>query len=194
MLVLLLLLVVVFYLVNTALQTDGKFVASQHRWKREIRVEVLEETTETGDCSSMPSKAREIRRSREAQKCTKKRVDQGDGTYREERDCTPGKERCTYAVLDWKHSRTLKKEGTSINDQLAWPEAQLSRTGNCVGCERLGTRKAEYVVVFVNKETKKTHDCTFSEESKWRSFAPGSEWNGKIGGLAKNLNCDTLSK
>jgi hypothetical protein len=176
-----------------------------HDWERLVDVESFDPTRETEWCDQMPGGAYDVTRSREVrsqrqvpegEECTERRVDQGDGTYREERDCRTRyrdepiyDDRCRYTVDRWKVARTARAAGDALDPAPAWPVMSL-RAGSCHGCEREGRSREEYRVRFVSQDGR-AHDCAF-DEKRWRSFAVGARYRVKVGVLTGSISCGSL--
>lgn len=179
-----------------------------HSWVREIAIEKYTAVEETAWCDSMPAGAEEISRSKEkrstkkvedGEECKVRKVDQGDGTFKEKKECSPKykeepvyADKCRYRIRKWKPDRTEKASGNSLDDKPRWPDVSLGRTGTCDGCERKGESKQTYTVQLADASSKKEQKCDFTDEAKWSSFKKGSKWTGSVGGLSGNLDCDTL--
>lgn len=193
-LLLVVLAIVAFFIVNSLLTKDAAFQVQGHSWRHEIPVEVYKMSHRTSSCSSMPAGAERVKRTKLDPVCTTKRVDQGDGTFKEVRDCKDRDDECSYYIGEWKKHRAEQQSGNSLQDNLTWPEVRLGRTGECEGCERQGARKATYTVKFKDTSGGKAQECEFSDVNKWRSFTVDSKWKGKVGGLTGSIDCDSLQK
>ena len=185
------------------------FEVAGHTWKRTVAVERYGDVEESAWCSDRPAGAQEIGRSKEqrstkkepnGEDCKTRKVDQGDGTFKEKRECTPKfkevpvyDDKCRYRVKKWSTGRTEAASGASLSDRPRWPAVNLSRTGTCDGCEREGTRTETYTVRFLEQPVKKEKTCDYREEGRWSAFAVGSRWTGKVGGLTGGLDCDSLA-
>jgi hypothetical protein len=176
-----------------------------HHWVREIGIEQNKEVRESAWCDSVPARGtviEQLQRKRSSKQvpdgedCQVRKVDRGDGTYTEQRECTP-KYRdeavldayCRYRIHRWLPARSARAEG-GLETPPAWPAVVLQQTGQCAGCEREGSRSESYLVMFADDRSGEEARCAF-DESRWRQFAPGSRWiAGKrlTGGLA----CDDL--
>jgi hypothetical protein len=175
-----------------------------HQWEREVDIESFRASKETAWCDSMPVHAYDVSRSREVRShesvpdgedCKTVRRDRGDGTFSEEDECKPKYRdepvydyQCRYSVDRWTRVRSQTARG-GLAETPAWPGVELKRTGQCQGCEREGPRKERYTVLFEGGG--KTRPCVFSED-KWRSFALGSKWQGKVNALT-GLDCSGLA-
>jgi len=172
---------------------DASFKVTGHTWTHEIAIETHQLEKDSSPCNKMPSGAERVTRQKQEPVCETRKQDQGDGTYKETRECKDQEDVCTYYVGKWKDGRTEKESGSSVDDRLSWPSVRLARTGTCDGCEREGSRKATYTVRFevTGKGTEKT--CEFNDASKWKSFKVGSGWKGKVGGFTGDIDCGSLS-
>jgi hypothetical protein len=179
--------------VNRCATSEASLEVSKLTWKREIEIERYGEVTDKGPCSSVPAGADITKRDKPEPKCKTIKKDQGDGTFKEVKDCDKPVETCTYKVKKWDTARTLEEHG-DVGDKPTWPSVKLGKTGNCDGCEREGDRTESYIVHFVDTQSKDEHSCSFSDESKWKSFEKGSQWKGETGMLAGDLKCDKLQK
>lgn len=190
----LVLLVVAFFVVNSFLKKEAGFEVARHSWTHEIPVEVYELSKDSSVCSKMPKGAERVTREKQEPLCETRKIDQGDGTYKEKRECKDQEDKCTYYVGKWKVRRSEKATGTRVDDTLTWPTVTLSKSGTCEGCEREGKRKAMYVVHFKDTSSGKEQTCSFEDSSKWKSFALGTSWSGTVAGLTGGLDCDSLKK
>jgi hypothetical protein len=178
-----------------------------HSWRREIQIQDFQARSQGDWCDSMPSdaynisqseKQRSTRQVPDGEECTVRRVDNGDGTFREVRECRTKyrsepvyDDWCDYRVNRWDYARSVVAEGDSLSDVPAWPQFTLSKTGTDLGAEREGDRKQVYVVRFKDSESGKTYDCEFTDENKWRSFPLESTWILEVGVLG-DARCDSL--
>lgn len=185
---------------------EGNFEVRGHSWERTIAVERYENVRKTAWCDGIPIGGREISRRREqrstkqipdGQTCETKKKDNGDGTYRQTKECkTKYREepvmdyRCDFEITEWRPSRTLAARGASPKDPPAWPASDL-RAGTCIGCEREGTRSEKYTVLFHDTKAGKDASCALPE-AKWKTFEKGSKWKGQVGVLTDAVECDGL--
>jgi hypothetical protein len=199
---------ITFFVVAIVWTKPAGLEVTGHEWKREIDVERFGPVQETAWCDQVPPSGRVMSRSRavrshervqKGETCRTKKVDQGDGTFRESRVCEPVYEnkpiysdQCRYTIDKWTRARTVTKNGSSLSPPPSWPEPALARTGQCLGCEREAQRRETYTVKLVDPVSKETATCNF-DQAKWQSFAVGSRWQGEVGVLIGNLDCSSLA-
>lgn len=187
---------------------DGSFEVADRTWSRTIHVERYDLVRQSTWCDERPTGGVERSRAKaqrstnkvpDGQTCVTRKKDRGNGTFKEERECTAKykevpvyADKCDYDVPAWKTFRSLKAEGgaTATPD---WPKVDITRTGTCLGCEREGSRDEKYTVTFVDAKTKGTSSCDTGLE-KWKAFAKGSKWDGQVGAYTNVIDCDSLKK
>lgn len=196
------LLIVAFWKKEAMVEVSG------NTWSREIEVESFKPKSDSAWREQVPFGAysvmcsQEVRSHRQipdGETCRNRRVDKGDGTYKDVRECTPKyrsepvyDSRCRYMIDVWQLVRTEKAEGASLADAPHWPTVTLSRTGSCLGCEREGARSQHYVVHFIDtQKVGKTYQCDFPQP-RWESLKPGLRFKSKAGVLSGNLDCELL--
>jgi len=176
-------------------------------WTREIAIESLQTVNESAWCDQMPAGARGVSRSREVRShrsvadgetCSNRRVDNGDGTFSERRECRTRyrdepvySDRCRFDIDRWRTARTAKAGGGPA-DEPRWPPVDLARPGTgAVGSEREGARTESYVVVFRAPEASSDDSCTF-DQAKWKRFRPGSKVQGQVRVLTGGVDCTEI--
>jgi hypothetical protein len=188
-----------------------------HAWSRSIAVEQFAQVTEKSECQSMPTGATLQRRYQETrsrkvkdgedcqEKCSDKRVDQGDGTFRVDQqcknECTPRYREehyqvsmCQYQIGRWRKVRDARTQGTGLSPPPAWPEPGLAY-GNGTdryGSEREGGRSAVYKVDLKDSEGAR-HTCEIEQVAAWAALAPGSAVKVAFNVLG-NPSCDSLQR
>jgi len=183
-------------------------VVTGHSWERTIEVEEFEAVSESDWCDSKPSSAYDVRKESrvrshdkvpDGEDCKTRRVDSGDGTFTEKRECTPrykevpvNDDWCSYKVDRWTTDRTERASGDSLADDPAWPSVSLGRTGNCKGCEREGSRSEAYTVHLAGSDDGEPYRCDYPEPT-WRAFGEGDRFETSVGVMTKKLDCDSLS-
>lgn len=200
--------IVAVLLVVVLWKREGVFDVTGRAWERTIAVERLDLGRRTAWCDERPAGGRELSRHSErrsttqvkdGETCQTRKKDQGNGTFKEVRECQPKfksqpvmSDRCEFEVTDWKTARVLAERGTSLKEPPRWPAVSLSRVGSCVGCEREGARTEKYTVQF--SDTKKKSDAPSCDlpEAKWSTFTMGTKWKGKVRTLTGGVDCDAL--
>jgi hypothetical protein len=199
--------VVTLLLVFVFWRKEAGFEVTGHAWLRSIEVERFEAVEESKWCDEMPSGAIEIRRDKaerdkkkvqDGEDCKVRKVDQGDGTYKEKKECKPRyreepvlADKCTYRVHRWKTARTEKATG-DLSTPPRWPAVSLAKTGECTGCEREGKRSETYTVKLTDTRSGKTEECEV-EQAKWQSMKPKTRWKGEVRVMGGGLACATLA-
>ncbi len=187
---------------------DAAFQVASHEWKREIVVERFGPVKDSAWCDELPSGAQGVSRHKaqrstkkvpDGQDCHTKKVDRGNGTYVEKQECKPKyketpvyDDKCDFTLNRWEKARTASASGSSVTPAPSWPATSLARTGQCVGCEREGTRTETYTVHFRTPDKSDTADCTFKDAGKWASYKDGSKWKGSVSAIGGVLSCDSL--
>jgi hypothetical protein len=188
----LLVLVVGFFVVRAMWTEQAGLTVASHSWKREIDIERFEAAKDKGACSSMPKKANELTRTKGEKTCKTRKVDQGDGTFKEKEECKTPPDQCAWSVKKWNRARTAKESGTGVDSKPSWPVVRLKRAGNCEGCEREGEHKESYIVHFSDDKSNKELTCSYSTPAKWKRFAKGDKYSGEIRLVGGDLDCGSL--
>jgi hypothetical protein len=177
-----------------------------YRWEREIRINSLQAFTGSSSCSSVPVGAYNVdqryeqtgsRQVADGQTCDTVQVDQGDGTFREERQCETNYRSeavydyvCYYSYNQWAYSRSATSQG-DMSVAPFWPETRL-RTGSCVGCEQENRRDEIYYLVFKG-DGDRTFQCPVPL-AQWQDTPIETAFNLKVGTVLKDVRCDTLER
>jgi len=159
-----------------------------HLWSRSIAIETFGPVSHSAWCDQLPGNAFNVSRHREirdyrqipdGETCQTMRIDQGDGTYREQRHCVPKyrqepiyDQRCEYSIHQWHPIRQAKARGTDLSPH--WPKVQLRKSGSCVGCEREGAKDEKYSWILQSAKGKE-YECPL-ELARWKAGQPGSTW------------------
>lgn len=186
---------------------DVQAQVTELNWERIVFVEAYSAVPGGDWCDSVPFDAYSISRSQrqrstnripDGEECSTRRVDQGDGTFREEEVCrTKYREEpvydsyCSYMVNRWVRSRQAETSGVLGAQEPAWPNANL-RGGSGLGAERESGRDANYNVVFQAGD--KTYNCTLSDEDRWRGVEVGASYNLAVGVITGSPDCSVLTK
>lgn len=187
---------------------EAGFEVVGHSWQRTIAVERFDAVQESKWCDEMPAGATDVRRSKadrstkkvqDGEDCKTRKIDQGDGTYKEKKECKPRykeeavqDDKCSYKINRWKVARTEKSSGNDTATAPAWPDPKLARTGQCVGCEREGTREEKYTVHLADTKSGEKQECDF-EQSKWAGMKDKTRYKGETRVLGGGIVCSSLS-
>jgi hypothetical protein len=175
-------------------------------WERSIAIERFGPVPDSGWCDAMPSGAYDVSRERrqrgsrrveDGQDCRTVRIDQGDGTFREEESCTPryreeavADDYCRYTVDRWSVGREVRATGEGTDPGPRWPKPRLARQGECRGCERTAARRERYLVRLA-VEGDGDAACEVAEGA-WRDMSPGSRWRARQRVVGGSVACDAL--
>lgn len=197
---------VVFGIVAMTWKKDVNVTVTSHTWQREIDVESMRAVSESSWCSSMPSDAYSVSKRREerstkkipdGEECSTRDVDRGDGTFERRKEChTKYREepvyddKCYYTVDRWRLARTAKSNGVGTSPGPQWPTFNLSRTGNCLGCEREGSRR-ETLTLLLKGADSKSYECKVAA-AQWTRVADGLAKPIKVGVLTGIPDCEQL--
>ncbi len=185
-------------------QNEAVTVAS-HSWQHIYQIEAYQTHHETRDCPA-PSGAYNIRRRTEQRSrqvpdgqdcetvCTDRRVDQGDGSFRTERDCRQqcttryrteyyNVQVCTYDIDRWTELDEEKEATWAIasgNDTAPyWPDIESRQVPSCSNApQTIGQlcweeREATYILN-LRRNNGKMVDCQIDNQNEWLSYADNS--------------------
>ncbi len=181
-----------------------------HSWQREVRVEAYGPQAEDAWCSDMPADAYGVSRRQEVhhynqipdgEDCQMRRVDQGDGTFREERVCETRyreepvyADRCYYTVDRWRYARSAAASGDSLSDAPYWPTTGLACEGQARhGCEREapGGRSERYTLHLRAADGDTTYRCDV-DQALWQSAGIESRWTLAVNVVTGLPRCESL--
>lgn len=198
-------LIIIAIAVAVFWKREASAYVTGHEWERSIAIESLNQVDDSAWCDSMPSDAYSVSRRREerstnrvrdGETCEVQRVDQGDGTFREQRVCSPTyreepvyDDRCYYTVDRWQEERTVDAVGVSVGDAPVWPDVNLQRTGNCIGCEREGNRNEHYTLLLRSGENVYRCDVPFTD---WQNADIESTWTLNFSVVTGQPDCGSL--
>ena len=192
-------------LLNFFWTSSADLEVTGHSWTRTVEVEKLKTVKEDDWCSDMPSKARNVRKSKKKKKtrkvqdgetCKNVNVDNGDGTFKKKKKCTPKyrdepvmADWCAWEEEKWKTDDTKRATG-GLSDTPKWPDAKVSGC-TTVGCTRVGTKTERFVVKL--REPDGTNQECAVDPSKWKSMDVGSRWTSAKAVLTGSLTCTDLA-
>ncbi|MEZ4670327.1 MAG: zinc ribbon domain-containing protein [Anaerolineae bacterium] len=177
-----------------------------HHWERTIQILSLQPVPSKGNCDLLPLGAYNVdqryeqvgsHRVPDGQECRTKQIDQGDGTFREEEQCTTTYRDepdygyvCYYVVNTWLPSREARAEGDK-STSLVWPDTNIRNSGCLIiGCEQEGSRSEQYVLTFKG-DGDRTFECPVSYDL-WNESNIERGFNIEVGQILKDFRCNTL--
>jgi hypothetical protein len=200
-------LMIVAILVALFWKRESTAYVAGHEWERAIAIEEFSQVDDQAWCDSMPSDAysvsrrreqRSTRRVQDGESCEIERVDQGDGTFREQRVCSPTyreepvyDDRCYFTVDRWVTVDTVTASGMSLADAPVWPQTNLRRSGNCLGCQREGGRDEAYILVLQIGDQQHRCEVSFSD---WQNAAVESTWTLQVSVVTGQPDCGSLER
>jgi RNA polymerase subunit RPABC4/transcription elongation factor Spt4 len=208
--------VIAFVLFAVFAKRDESGYVSALNWERSIDIEryVAVQNSQIcpapADAYNVSSRYEQVgsRQVPDGETCSSRQVDQGDGTFRQERVCTTRyrsepvyDDVCYYTVNRWGFSRTVEaNSATSAN--LAWPVTNLnSAVGNSsrcsgllpvLGCEKEGTRKETYQVI-ITMDNGRTQTCEVPFD-EWQEITVESTFTFKVRVIGGGIDCSTLQR
>ncbi len=199
--------VVALLLVFLFWKRAGGFDVVEQTWERSVVVERYGPVEKKAWCDELPPKTeviskrqqkRSTKKVEDGEDCQTRKVDNGDGTYTEKRECQPRfkdepvmGEECTYQVHHWISARTETSRGAA-GQPPTWPAVRLAREGQCVGCEREGSRREIHRVVVVPAGGGERTPCEVDPE-RWVKLTPKTRVKGEVRVLGGGVVCDSLA-
>lgn len=175
-------------------------------WERSISIDAYSAVPGRSVCTSMPVDAYSVSRNYEqvgsrsvpdGEDCSMQQIDQGDGTFRQQRVCTTRYRQepvydyvCSYVVNRWTPSRTARNTGTK-ETALSWPDPALACGGGAtrLGCERESGRNETYTLKFSAGE--KRYDCAVPF-NLWDNARLEQAFTFQVGIVFDNPDCSTV--
>ena len=205
--VLVLVAIVAFFFLNKMLAVEDDVEVAGHQWERSIVIETFQPVKRTAWEDEVPSKGRNVtckeavrdtKKVKDGKKCDIRKVDNGDGSFSEVKECTPTyreenimDDQCTYEVDTWEKTDTRKASGKGLSPAPKWPDLKLTRTGKCRGCQRAGDKSEQYQVQLKRLKDGEVHTCDLSE-NRWKSLESGQRFVATFGGLSGGMDCSSL--
>ncbi len=187
---------------------DQAFEVVGHRWEREIAIERFGPARHSDWCDSLPKQARTLRTYRavrshekvpDGQDCKVTKIDQGDGTMREEKKCTPRfkqkpieDDKCDYEVNEWGVEKKATSQGQALEPAPSWPALDTGPQCSRVGCRRPGARTEKYTVLLRTKDGQSA-DCDFDRQ-RWQTFSRGQRYSAQVGVIGGAVDCSSLAR
>lgn len=184
---------------------DASAYVTGHSWNREIKIEQMAPRQQSAWCDAMPGDAysvtrrteqRDTRQVPDGEECTTHRVDNGDGTYSEQRSCQTiyrsepiYDDKCYFTVNRWGYERSATADGKSVSEEPYWPATNITGSCSANGCEREGDRVESYLITLRSGD--KEYTCDLPQD-QWSSIAIESTWKFKVGVLTGQPDCGSL--
>lgn len=185
---------------------EQNFEVAGHAWERRIEIERFGPVRHSAWCDQLPSGAREVSRQREVrtreqvpdgETCTTRKVDQGDGTFREVKDCKPRYKtreikdyRCDYEVNRWATARFVEAKGQGTTPAPTWPQLPSLRTCGHVGCERVGAKRETYRLLLAGPDGDASCEV---DQSRWLKVTKGAQFRAKVRLIGGSVDCASAS-
>ena len=172
-----------------------------HTWQRSITVETYASVRESAWKEDVPSGATGVSCSREkrgtkkiedGETCKTRKKDQGDGTYKEVKECSPTyrseptyDQKCSYEVQKWTDGKTHRASGTT-KDSVKWPSVKTSGSK-----QREGRKTESYTLNLAEISGGKKHSCEVPLKT-WRRLDKGAKVDAEKRAMTGGLDCDTV--
>jgi hypothetical protein len=185
---------------------DVEARVTAHHWSRSWDIERLSPQRDDTWCDQMPlgaynvSRHQEVRSHREVpdgETCSTRNVDQGDGSFRKERECSPRYRsepiydlRCAFTIDRWVLDRSVEKRGEGASPAPSWPVMPPLRIGNTIGSERPGARHEKYTLDLAGGGGK-TWSCDV-DEARFAALPDGAVRTMKVRVVTGGAVCDSL--
>jgi hypothetical protein len=178
-----------------------------HEWSREIRIERYMSVAENNWCDSLPAGAYNISQSREqrgsrqvpdGEDCNIQRVDNGDGTFSEQRVCTTRyrnepvyDDMCHYTIDRWNYVRSAAASGDSVEERIEWPDTNITVMCSSLGCEREQQRIETYTLQLRGSGDAR-YECPVTFDL-WEATGIEDSFTLNVG-LIGDPRCDSLQR
>lgn len=208
--------VIAFALFAIFAKRDETGFVSALNWERTIDIErfVAVQNSQIcpapADAYNVSSRYEQVgsRQVPDGETCSSRQVDQGDGTFRQERVCTTRyrsepiyDDVCYYTVNRWGYSRTVEAN-SATSPNLAWPVTNLNNAaGNSsrcngllpvLGCEKEGARKESYTVT-ITMDNGRTQTCEVPFD-EWQDVTVETTFTFKVRVVGGGIDCSTLQR
>jgi ribosomal protein L40E len=184
---------------------DAELEVAEQRWARVVAIEEYRDVEKESWQHQLPATARtiscydktyETKKVRDGEDCRTQRVDQGDGTFEERRECTPRyrsepvqRPWCRYAVREWTEVDQQRAE-TRDGSEPGWPEVGLGRGEQVLGSRRQGARRERFELDLIEPGGKR-HTCAVGQ-ALWTKLPPGTVVRGEARARSGEIVCSTI--
>jgi hypothetical protein len=172
-----------------------------HTWERTITVENYESVRESDWKEDVPSGATDVsckkekrgsKKVKDGETCKTRKKDQGDGTYKEVKECEPKyrseptyDQKCSYKVKKWTDGKTHRASGTT-KDSVKWPSVKTSGSK-----QREGKKTETYTLKLSEVSGGKKHDCDVPLKT-WKKLDKGDKVSAKKRAMTGGLDCSSV--
>ncbi|MCA9676476.1 MAG: zinc ribbon domain-containing protein [Kofleriaceae bacterium] len=186
---------------------SAEMEVTAQRWQRVIPIEEYREVEEEDWQDHLPTSARTLscrdkqfdsRKVPDGEDCQVRRVDKGDGTFQEKKECTPkyksepiNKPWCRYAIYRWTQIDEKSAQGDGAGER-TWPDTGVKPGPQVPGARREGTRKETFVIELKEAKGGKTHRCDVGEAT-WKKLPAGTAVKAEVRARSGEIVCSTLS-
>lgn len=205
-------LVIVAIAVAFLWKKEVAVLVTGHEWSREIRIEEYRTFTEQNWWDNRPlgddvvrgvcvEKQRSTRQVPDGQECRTRRVDNGDGTYREVEECQTKyrsepvyDDWCTWTGKRWEYTRSVSTGAQALTPAPYWGDVALRCAGQrTIGCEQEAGRNESYLVIFKGDDNRQ-YKCPFPQ-AEWQTIPIESSWTVQVRVVDANAaDCDSLKR
>lgn len=188
-------------------ERDAVAIVTGHEWERAVYIEEFSAVSDAAWCEQVPTGAysvssrREVRdytRVPDGEDCRVRRVDNGDGTFREVRECTTRyreepiyDDRCYFTINRWTNERVAQADGAALSPAPAWPNPALQTCPTTqLGCERESGRAENYYLTL--RSDQRDFRCAVTQ-AIWQNTRMEASFNIQIGAITNIPDCDSLA-
>jgi len=175
-----------------------------HDWQRIVYIEQFTRVSDGAWDEQVPAGAygvscrerqRSTRQVPDGEECAVRRIDNGDGTFSERRECTtvyrdePVYDNyCTFNINRWVPDREARASGASLASAPMWPQLNLS-TGSGLGAERESGRREVYVVRLSADGAR--YECELPFDI-WQEAQVGESYEISVGVVTNRPDCTAI--
>ncbi len=177
----------------------------EHDWQRIIFIDQFTSVRDNAWDDQVPSDAysvscserqRSSRQVPDGEECSVRRVDNGDGTFSERRECNtvyrdePVYDNyCAYTVNRWIPSREVQASSAQAEAPF-WPNINLT-SGSSLGAERESGRDERYIVIL--DVDGRRYECNVNQRA-WEAAELNETFNISIGVVTNAPDCSALEQ
>ena len=184
---------------------DATATVVGHDWQRIIYVDRFTSVRDNAWDDQVPADAysvscserqRSSRQVPDGEECAVRRVDNGDGTFSERRECNTVyrdepvyDDYCSFTVNRWVPDREIQSSSAQAAAPF-WPSADLT-SGSSLGAERENRRSESYIVLL--DVDGQRYECDVNQRA-WEAAEEGRTFNISIGVITNAPDCSALEQ